>query len=79
MCHDPDTHWVAGQHIVTSLQFVNGSLQVGGVVYPVVAISCANCGNTHFVNAVTVGLLIHIGGGKLRAAEAQKREASDAK
>lgn len=33
------------------------SVRLGGQVLPLVAITCANCGNTHFFNLVTLGLL----------------------
>lgn len=69
--------WIAGQHIGTPIQFINGAIQLmGGVVYPVIAISCSNCGNTHFINAIQAGVLTHIGGGKLRETES-KKEASN--
>lgn len=37
------------------------SLKLGGQVLPLAPITCVNCGNTHFFNLVTLGLVDKIG------------------
>ena len=75
-CGGEGATWIMGQHVVTPIQFVNGSLQLGGVVYPSVAITCSNCGNTISINAIAAGVLIRGEGGKLSVPE-EKNEASN--
>jgi hypothetical protein len=43
------------QHVVSPPLFSSG-LIIGGTAYPFVMITCATCGNTRFLNAVSIGL-----------------------
>lgn len=56
-CNHPQMTWSVGQDIITALIFANGSVNVGGTLYPVISIMCSNCGNTHYVNAIISGII----------------------
>lgn len=49
--------WNISSKIFELLEFNANGLQLGGSVYPVVPITCNNCGNTLFINALVAGLL----------------------
>ncbi len=49
--------WNISSKIFELLEFDANGLQLGGPVYPVVPITCNNCGNTLFINALVAGLL----------------------
>jgi len=53
--------WVVGPNLV-ALRAVPptsvGDLLMGGPVYPLVPISCANCANTMLVNALVIGGIV---------------------
>lgn len=51
------THWNLNDKIFEVREFQGGSLVLGGdtSVLPVIAMSCQNCGYTHFINAIKIG------------------------
>ena len=38
-------------------EYFQGGLRVGGPIFPVISITCNNCGNTYFLNAVVAGIV----------------------
>lgn len=44
--------WTLSDTVWEMREFQGGSLYVGGPVLPVIAITCNQCGNTHFLNAI---------------------------
>jgi predicted nucleic-acid-binding Zn-ribbon protein len=52
--------WNVSEKIFELREFNDGNLMIGGpkgAVMPVIPITCANCGNTAFINALNTGLL----------------------
>lgn len=49
--------WTVSPHIYQVPEFDYNGILVSGAMYPVIAISCDNCGNTYFVNAIQAGIL----------------------
>jgi hypothetical protein len=58
MCKVPGMTWGVGDHIIAPLVVSDSSLNLGGAIYPVISIVCSNCGNTHYVNAILMKLLV---------------------
>lgn len=50
-------HWHIPDQLVETRPFYGGNLFVGGAIYPSLAITCLNCGNTVFFNAMVAQLL----------------------
>ncbi len=49
--------WTFSDSIWELREFNGGSLKLGGPIYPVLAATCPNCGNTHLLNAIVAGVL----------------------
>lgn len=49
--------WNVTESVFELREFNEGNLNVGGPITPVIPITCQNCGNTVFINALTSGLL----------------------
>jgi hypothetical protein len=51
--------WSLNEHIIAPVNLENGSLALGGsmTMTPQVILTCSNCGNTKYFNAVMIGLL----------------------
>ena len=49
--------WNLNEHIIAPVNVQNGSLALGGSMTPQVILTCSNCGNTKYFNAVMIGLL----------------------
>ena len=49
--------WNLSQHVVAPTTLEGKNISLGGTIYPLVLVTCKNCGNTHFFNVVMVGLL----------------------
>ena len=52
--------WHASDKVFELREFNDGNLVLGGPnssITPVIPITCVNCGNTVFINALTTGLL----------------------
>lgn len=51
------TKWIVGDDTVTpTLVGHGGGIILGGKIYPSVPFICGNCGNTHFLNTIVMGL-----------------------
>ena len=51
-------NWTLSEHLVTAtVVSPKGEVMLGGTTYPSASIICKNCGNTHFINAVMVGII----------------------
>lgn len=49
--------WNVSDIVFELREFQAGDLVVGGPVFPIIALTCAKCGNTLFLNAVVLGVL----------------------
>jgi hypothetical protein len=49
--------WTITDKIFEIHEFHGGSLMVGGSIVPVITVTCANCGNTLFFNAILLGVV----------------------
>jgi len=50
--------WNTSDTVFEMREFVGSGAVAGSIqVYPVIPVSCANCGNTIFLNAITMGCL----------------------
>jgi len=52
-----NTNWNLEPFMVNISVTSNLASRLGGEILPLVPITCTNCGNTHFLNLVTLGLL----------------------
>lgn len=50
-------HWTVSDTVFQLMEFNEGSIVIGGQLYPVLPIACENCGNTYFVNAIVAGFV----------------------
>lgn len=49
--------WTVSEKIFELREFNNGSLNIGGIVTPVIPVVCNKCGNTVLINMIITGLL----------------------
>jgi len=49
--------WTLSDTVWEMKEFRREGLVIGGPIYPVISITCGNCGNTHFLNAVVAGIM----------------------
>lgn len=51
--------WIINDKVFELREFNGGSLTIGSQqsVFPVITISCKNCGNTYFFNAILLGII----------------------
>ena len=52
--------WGVSEKVFELREFNEGNLVIGGpnsVISPVIPVTCRNCGNTVFINALSTGLL----------------------
>ena len=50
--------WIAGEHLVTTTKISKkGDILLGGETYPLVLLTCGNCGNTLSFNARVMKLM----------------------
>lgn len=52
-----NSNWSISEDLVMPLPFVGGGLTVGGNAYPHILITCINCGNAKFLNAVVAKIV----------------------
>ncbi len=53
-------HWNIDTSVVTPLKVnENSGISIGGSIFPIVPITCSNCGNVVFVNPLVIGALDH--------------------
>jgi hypothetical protein len=51
-----ESKWLIADHIVAPMRIEGTGIALGGSLYPFVPILCQNCGNTHFINTIIMGL-----------------------
>lgn len=49
--------WNITSKVFQLMEFDLNGLNLGGATYPVIPVTCNNCGNTLFINAIAAGLL----------------------
>ena len=49
--------WSVSDTVWQLPEFLKEGLMVGGTIFPVISITCNNCGNTYFLNAVVAGIV----------------------
>ena len=49
--------WTISDQVFQALEFDYEGLLIGGTSYPIVPLTCQNCGNTYFINALISGLI----------------------
>lgn len=49
--------WNITEHVFQAIEFDQKGIILGGAAYPIVPITCANCGNTYFINAFVADLI----------------------
>ena len=49
--------WSITEHVFQAIEFDQKGIILGGAAYPIVPITCANCGNTYFINAFVADLI----------------------
>lgn len=50
-------NWGIGDHLVASVPYAGGALDMEGTLYPQAMLVCGNCAHTAYFNAVVVGLV----------------------
>ncbi len=52
-------HWSINDVVIENREFQKGNLVIGGqsAIVPFVTLTCANCGNTIFLNALKLGVI----------------------
>lgn len=59
-CGCSGNNWILNDKIFELREFNGGDLVIGGKsssIFPVITVSCRDCGNTHFFNAVLLGII----------------------
>ena len=51
------SQWSVSDTLWEVREFFQGGLKVGSPVYPVIIVTCNNCGNTYFLNAIVAGIV----------------------
>jgi hypothetical protein len=49
------TQWSLGYYVTLPAVEAPGELRLGGQNYPLIALVCGNCGNTHLLNLLILG------------------------
>lgn len=49
------SNWALQSHLVATPIFTD-AIHIGGETYPYVVLTCNHCGNSHFLNAVRLGV-----------------------
>ena len=52
-----NNHWSFSDTVYQLMEFDFEGLKLGGTVYPLVLLSCDNCGNTFTISALKAGLI----------------------
>ena len=52
-----NNHWNISDQVFQAIEFDYKGILLGGASYPMVSLTCDNCGNTYFINALKSGLL----------------------
>lgn len=54
--HGP-TKWILGDSLVGTVGFRAGGIAIGGPTFPLLVVTCSQCGFTAFLNAIVVGII----------------------
>lgn len=49
--------WTISNQVFQAIEFDYKGILIGGASYPMVPLTCQNCGNTYFINALVSGLI----------------------
>jgi len=49
--------WNVSDRVFEMREFHGGSMVVGGILQPVIPVTCSNCGNTLYFNAMQAGIV----------------------
>lgn len=50
--------WSIGENVFELREFQGGNMVIGGVpIFPVVPVSCKNCGNTVLISGIVAGII----------------------
>ena len=52
-----EASWNVQEQVFQLTAFREGAMVLGGAVVPVIPVTCGNCGNTVFVNAIMAGVV----------------------
>ena len=52
-----NNHWNISDQVFQAIEFDYKGILLGGASYPMVPLTCDNCGNSYFINALKSGLL----------------------
>ena len=52
-----NAHWEIVDTVFQTIEFDRHGIILNGAAYPIVPLTCANCGNTYFINALVAGLI----------------------
>jgi hypothetical protein len=52
-----DNNWNASDRIFEMREFQGGAMVIGGLLQPVVPVSCVNCSHTLYFNAIQIGIV----------------------
>lgn len=49
--------WEISDQVFQVMEFDTDGLRIGGASYPIIPLTCMNCGNTYFINTLVAGLI----------------------
>lgn len=49
--------WQMSNNVVSPNTANNDSIAIGGLVFPQITVTCVNCGNTKYFNAIVLGII----------------------
>lgn len=52
-----EIHWRISDKVFQVMEYEHGGLILGGAAVPVLPLTCMNCGNTYFINALVADLI----------------------
>ncbi len=58
-CECSGHDWILNDRIFELRDFQGGGITIGGqsTIFPVIVVTCKQCGRTHFFNAIILGLI----------------------
>lgn len=54
--HPGPTNWQMGDTLVGTVGFAPGGIAIGGPTFPLLVLTCTQCGHTVFVNSIVAGI-----------------------
>jgi len=52
-----NNQWLFSDTLFQLMEFDTKGMLIEGAVFPVVPLTCGNCGNTYFINVISAGLI----------------------